>query len=342
MAKAEHITILKQGARIWNDWRRETGERPDLSRAFLSRLDLKGANLESAAMEGANLIYSDVSDADLRDANLGGANLNGADLSRSILNGASLRGAVLDHADMSEARLFYADFTNSSLLGAKLTRAELIDTQFGNCDLRGIEGLKTVIHRGPSTLGIDTIYKSNGKIPASFLRGCGAPEGFIRQMHPLIAAEEGVQFYSCFVSHSSENEEFARRLHARIRQARIRVWLAPKDAETARAVHEPIEPAIRAHDKLLMVLSKASLQSKWVMNELRKARKAGRKSGQRNLFPVRLVSMKTLQMWECINPDTGEDLALEVRKYQIPDFSQWTEHDAFETAFARLLEDLRA
>ena len=37
------------------------------------------------------------------------------------------------------------------------------------------------------------------------------------------------------------------------------------------------------------VISEASLPSAWVMTELRKARQAGRQSGQRKLFPVRLA-----------------------------------------------------
>ncbi|MBI5775251.1 MAG: hypothetical protein HZA89_16130 [Verrucomicrobia bacterium] len=32
----------------------------------------------------------------------------------------------------------------------------------------------------------------------------------------------------------------------------------------------------------------------------------------------------------------------EVRKYHIPDFSNWKNHDAFARAFARLERDLRA
>jgi len=34
-------------------------------------------------------------------------------------------------------------------------------------------------------------------------------------------------------------------------------------------------------------------------------------------------------------------LAEEVRKYHIPDFSNWKNHDTFERAFARLEKDLR-
>jgi hypothetical protein len=40
--------------------------------------------------------------------------------------------------------------------------------------------------------------------------------------------------------------------------------------------------------------------------------------------------------------DIDGDLAEEIRKYHIPDFSNWKDHDAFEVAFAKLEKDLRA
>jgi hypothetical protein len=42
-----------------------------------------------------------------------------------------------------------------------------------------------------------------------------------------------------------------------------------------------------------------------------------------------------------LNSDTAENLAEAVRKYHIPDFSNWENHDDFEEAFARLGKDLR-
>jgi hypothetical protein len=42
-----------------------------------------------------------------------------------------------------------------------------------------------------------------------------------------------------------------------------------------------------------------------------------------------------------VDSDTCEDLAEEVRKNHLPDFSDWKNHDAFERAFARLEKDLR-
>jgi hypothetical protein len=60
-----------------------------------------------------------------------------------------------------------------------------------------------------------------------------------------------------------------------------------------------------------------------------------------------LTDCATLKKWECLDSDTGEDLAEEVRKYHIPDFSNWKSlrtatNAAFERAFARLEKDLRA
>jgi hypothetical protein len=58
-------------------------------------------------------------------------------------------------------------------------------------------------------------------------------------------------------------------------------------------------------------------------------------------FPIRLLDFETIQRWECFDADSGKDLATELREYYIPDFSNWKDHDAFETEFSKLLRDLR-
>ncbi|MGA2178396.1 MAG: hypothetical protein ABSH15_02270 [Verrucomicrobiota bacterium] len=50
---------------------------------------------------------------------------------------------------------------------------------------------------------------------------------------------------------------------------------------------------------------------------------------------------QTLKDWKCFDSDIGKDLAVELREYFIPDFSNWKDHDAFEAAFARLQKDLK-
>lgn len=107
-------------------------------------------------------------------------------------------------------------------------------------------------------------------------------------------------------------------------------------------VHEEIFSAIQFHDKLLLVLSNDSMKSEWVTTEIRRARKVEREENRRKLFPIRLVSLEAIQKWECFDGDSGKDLAIELREYYIPDFSNWKDHDAFEREFAKLLRDLKA
>lgn len=61
MANQEHLDILRQGVKVWNQWRKENvGIRPDLSDA-----DLTGANLRETKLMEANLNRADLRRADL-------------------------------------------------------------------------------------------------------------------------------------------------------------------------------------------------------------------------------------------------------------------------------------
>lgn len=313
MANGEHLSIIALGVQAWNRWR--------------------GANPEiKPGLEQANFSFRDLHGADFRGTNFSGANFNGAILTRADLSGA----------DFSEAYLGGTNFNSAKLGAANFTNAVLGWTSFVNNDLSCVKGLKTVRHLGPSVVSIDTLYKSRGQFPERFLRGCGFPNNFITYLPALVGAEQAVQFYSCFISYSSKDEDFARRLYSRMRDEHLRVWFAPEEMKGGQQLHEQIDRAIQIHDRLLIVLSEHSLKSKWVETEMRRARRTEKEENRRKLFPIRLVDFETIQRWECFDADTGEDLAVEVRKYFVPDFSNWKDHDSFEAGFARLLRDLRA
>jgi hypothetical protein len=342
MANPEHLEILKQGVKAWNEWRSKHKDvQPDLSDADLSDADLSSADLVDARLIRTKLGKADLSYAGLVEADLSYAELTDAKLIGAILLYANFSGAKLTNADLSEASLEYTNFSQAILSGADFTNALLIYAVFADNDLSEVKGLETLLHEAPSTIGVDTLYKSGGKIPEAFLRGCGVPDDFITFIPSHFGIQQAIQFYSCFISYSTKDEEFARRLYSRMRDEKLRVWFAPEDAQGGKKLYEQIERAIQVHDRLLIVLSEKSLQSKWVMTEIRRAHKVELKENRRKLFPIRLVDYETLQAWECFDADTGEDLASEVRQYFIPDFSNWKEHDAFERAFERLLRDLR-
>jgi hypothetical protein len=207
-------------------------------------------------------------------------------------------------------------------------------------DLSTCTGLESVVHHAPSEVSVSTLYKSRGKIPSVFLEGCGVPDNLITYLGSLTG--QSFEFYSCFISHSTKDEEFARRLHSRLRDAKLRVWFAPEDMKGGETVIEQIDDAIRLHDKLLLVLSGHSMASDWVTEEVRRARDREKREGVKVLFPIRIVPFEAVLQWSCFDSDTGTDLARAVRAIHIPDFTNWRDHDAFEAAFQSLLEDLRA
>jgi uncharacterized protein YjbI with pentapeptide repeats len=352
MANPEHIEILNLGVAEWNGWRRRNpATTPDLHDARLNFADLVGADLQSAdlshaSLSMANLSFTDIHDADLSQANLRRANLMGADLS-----GANLFAAKLFEANLYRANLIGAKFRNADLHGADLSAAEMVDTdftlasfgatRFGGNNLTKVIGLESTIHRGPSTIGVDTLFLSDGNIPIGFLRETGIPEDFITFLPSLVAARV-FEFHSCFISYSHQDEEFSRRLHSRMRNENLRVWYAPEDMKGGRKLHEEIFSAIQMHDKLLLVLSEDSIKSEWVITEVRRARKVEQQENRRKLFPIRLVNIKSIEKWGCFDADTGKDLAVELREYYIPDFSNWQDRDAFEREFSKLLRDLKA
>jgi hypothetical protein len=344
MANEEHLEILKQGVNVWIEWRAANpSSKPELSHA-----DLQGANLRGAMLRGANLHGADLRGANLRKADLSsGVNLSEANLLNTDLSFANLKGANMVSADLRGTNLHGADLRGANLNTAQLSGADFSGchlglTTLGNDDLSEVAGLETVLHHFPSTIGIDTLYKSKGKIPESFLRDAGVPDIFITYLPSLTGGEQPIQFYSCFISYSAKDEDLAKRLHSRLRDEHVRVWFAPEEMKGGRKLHEQIDEAIRVYDKLLLVLSEHSIHSEWVMREIRRARKAEREEKRRKLFPIRLCEFQQLQDWECPDSLSGTDLAEEVRQYFIPDFSNWKNHEAFEAGFQKLLRDLLA
>jgi hypothetical protein len=356
MANPEHLEILKQGVKRWNRWReRHHGLRPDLSWARLGRADLRGVDMvlatqnetdhSGAYLGGVDLGRTelsgvDLSGADLSRADLGEANLGGADLSGAYLHWAKLSGADLDGANLRGANLGWANLSGTNLRAADFTQATAWETRFDDVDLSVAKGLETVLHHGPSTIGIDTIYKSRGKIPEVFLRGCGVPEEFIDFVRQM--GLRPIEFYSCFISYSTKDQEFAERLHADLQAKGVRCWFAPEEMKGGRKLHEQIDEAIRLHDKLLLILSEHSMSSNWVKTEIANAREREKREGKQLLFPITLVPYEAIKKWKLFDADIGMDSAREIREYFIPDFSKWKDHDSYQTAFQRLVKDLKA
>jgi uncharacterized protein YjbI with pentapeptide repeats len=245
MANAEHLQILSKGAGAWNEWRIvEPGIAPDLSRA-----DLNSTILFRIDFNGVNLEHSDFSRAAIVDSDLRNANLAGAILRRTVLTDSRARAANLINADLHKADLTGTDFTEANFAGARFdsTRTARADfrsaifgrTVFSNLDLSDAKNLASAIHWTPSTVGIDSIYNSKGKLPEAFLRDAGVPQGFVTFMQSL--TEASLDFYSVSISYSARDQEFADRLHADLQSRASAVRIPMKwgtDSEGSGAASE--------------------------------------------------------------------------------------------------------
>jgi uncharacterized protein YjbI with pentapeptide repeats len=257
---------------------------------------------------------------------------SGANLTRFDLTAADLRQANLSNVDLSEAILLRANFCGANLGGANLTNALLGETIFGDTNLSEAKGLDTCSHSGPSTIDHRTMARS-GRLSEIFLRGCGIPKSLIVQVPALNAAMKPIEFYSCFISHSSADQDFAERLQTDLQAKGVRVWFAPHDLPIGARIRPAIDESIRLHDKLLLVLSKNSVTSQWVEQEVEAAIAREREESRTVLFPIRIddLVMEIRAGWPALLKSTRN----------IGDFTSWRKHDSYSRAFCRLLRDLK-
>ena len=364
MANPDHLEIVKQGTEAINQWRAENrGLRFDLRKAevrlqILRQANLAGADLQMADLRGCDLRIANLHGCDLRGANLRGANLAGADLSSANLSDANLSetnltrtqlgSAYLTRADLRGAQLAAADLYRANLSGANLRGADLRGanvegaefgqvivgwTSFGDLDLSTVKSSDTLQHDGPSTVGVDTLYKSKGKISPVFLCGCGVPDRLIERASGLGLQDASV-FDTYYICGSEPDAKFCTQLCTRFRELRLRAWAIVDHASAS------IGRGLAAADKLIVVLSDTSLGEEWLVTDVCQAHLREQETERRILFPVRMVALDRLRAWSCPDPETEKDLAPGLMELYLPDFSNWQNEGSFQPAFRRLLSDL--
>lgn len=369
------VELLKSNISKWNEWRwRNTSSSIDLSGVNLSGVDLTGANLSLVNFRDANLIGTDLyktslektdfsmaklMKSHLRRADLSESDFTGADLTRTDFTETKLSNAIFVRANLTETELIRANLYGVNLKGANLRGSIFFDTTINSVDLSKTSGLTEAKHLGASFLDKQTLERSQGNIPKDFLRACGFQEWeleYIRLYNTGLTPDEitkicyriaelrgpqVIQYFSIFISHSVADKAFADRLYNDLQNRGIRCWYAPEDIQGGKMLHEQIFTAITRHDKFLIILSEASMKSRWVITEIQRARREERATGIRKLIFISLVPFDAIRKWECFDADTGKDLAIIAREYFIPDFTNWeTDQNKYQKAFERLVRDL--
>jgi uncharacterized protein YjbI with pentapeptide repeats len=367
MANSELLAVVSISVEAWNEFVQDPVNHTRFNRFDLSGANLAGRNLAGVNFDHTTLVGANLSQADLQRARLNGAVLDdarcvGANFAGAFFGQASLVGTDFTEANLIDTWFHLAEMPRANLTDADLSRAKLVNMHFawtifvrtvlnetdfhgvkmgwvifGDIDLSGCKNLETVEHFGPSTVGLDTVYRSSGNIPEKFLRGAGVTDNFIEYMHSLVG--QPIQFFSCFISHSSMDKPFARRLHNALQGRGIRCWLDEHQIPVGGDIYEEVDRGIRLWDKVLLCASENSLTSWWVDEEIatafekEQALTKDRGSRVRALIPLNLDGH--LFKW-------ANGKAAEVRRRLAADFTGW-EHDngKFEAQFERLVKALR-
>ncbi len=169
--------------------------------------------------------------------------------------------------------------------------------------------------------GKNSIHKSTRRtISKEFLRKIGIPQNI-------------VDYYSCFISYSSKDEKFAKRLFTDLQQKNIRCFYAPESLKIGDKIRPRIHESIKLYDKLLLVLSKDSIESNWVGDEVESALSKEKGNKPKMLFPIRIDN-------NIMESNIGWAETIKNTRH-IGDFSNWKNYDDYQKAFDRLIRDLK-
>lgn len=142
----------------------------------------------------------------------------------------------------------------------------------------------------------------------------------------------------CFISYSWKDAKFVDKLHDRLRSEGVNVWLDRHDM-VAGMIQDQVWRAIQVHHVVILVLSKDSVQSDWVENELDMARNKEKAAGRAVLCPVALDDAWKAKVEAQGGPgDPSRPLWRTLTQKLVVDFSKVRE---FDEAFGKLLRGLK-
>lgn len=336
----------------------------DLRNTNLRIVDFRGSNLFCANFENSIFYYAKLNEAYLHRANLSnisskstdfykadlsatkiiGATMISSEFNSAILHGATLKDSLLEKIDFRTA-----DFKGTKFLDVEFKECTFHGSIFINNDLRGISGLESSIHRGPSYIDSTTFKKSKGQIPKIFLEGCGLQDWEIKSVElykegltdmevdnivyevAQLRTGDSIQVHNLFISYSHANHAFVDAFEPYLRNKGIRFWRDIHDG-TAGPLDKMVVRAME-NRTVLLIFSENSINSDWVEFEVENARKLEKQYGRHVLCPIALDASWKDANWSPI-------LMNQIKKYNVLDFSDWKNERKMGELFNRLLKGL--
>lgn len=283
--------------------------------------DLMDANLYEADLRYANLRGALLRNADLSFANLQCANLRGADLTMSRLHFTNF-----SHANLRESALGFADIRSADFAGARFEESWMEQASVTGCNLSKAIGLSHVLFEGPASIGVDTLLMSGKRVPKAFWREAGVPETLVTYVRSL--RMKRIQQYSCFISYSEKDAEFAGRLCRDLKKQGIRCWWFRESAKWGEPVWREIDKSINRYDRVIVVCSENSLQSGPVIREIERALQREDAEKRGILFPIRTDDY----IFDAWVHERKADVISKV----VGDFRHWRNRDRYRVGYKKL------
>lgn len=331
------------GLRMWGDYSGLDFTSEFESKAGPFTSEILGADFRNAQLRGCNFNRSDLAGANLRGTDLSGANLSGANLYTALLGDANLH-----NANLREANLVSAELQGVIVTGADFAGARFGMTSLGDLDISEAVNLDLAVHYRPSSISSETLRLTAAglaKMPGvahrpvfRFLADSGIHEELLATARSWIGRP--IEFYTVFLSHSSLDKLFARKLYSDLRSVGVNCWFDEKQILPGDDILDLVDQGIRIFDKLILVCSEASLSVRsgwWVEQEIERAlakERLSRSNGTRLavLVPITLDDY-IFKRWE------SRFKASVVDKH-VGDFRAWQEPSKYSAALERLVSAL--
>jgi len=362
MSKNDLIDKLYSGSQSWNEFHKNNSKiKIDLSGEEFISFDFSNYDFENCIFQSCNfdnsdfvktnLLKCDFEQSKFARCRFHEANLSHANLTRTTFHECSLTNTNLNGSYLNSAYLYQSTIKAGNFVKTNFNFSSLQNLSFITVDLSEAIDLDKVLPQGPSSIGLDTLAASKGRLPIAFLRGCGLnnlqieisklfengmdPEQVNQIAYRICDLYYGnpIQFYSCFISYSSKDEVFAIKLYNDLQDKGVRCWYDKADLKIGDPIRKTIYEQVRIRDKFLVIISENSILSGWVGSEVEKAFSEERSQKVNKLFPIRLDNAVLTA-----KDDWAETIRLE--KY-IGDFSKWQDGQIYKQALSKLIEALQ-
>lgn len=296
----------------------------------------RGAHFQRSTLRESAFWHSDFFNAEFSASRVS-VGFSGSFFGLSQWSGCQLIGCRFNDAVVTLLRMDDCLLLGNDFSGAQVGGGSQIDDQTIVQSFRALE--HTSLARHDRTNEADAVLSSAVIGLRRFLIATGIDPALVRNLADSVLIH--VRPASVFISYSSADEELAQKLSAYLERSGVSTWFAPHDMTSTAPIDIALTRAIAGRDSMLLVLSPASIRSRWVALEVECALRAAESDGRRRIVVLALIPHADLEATTLV-ASNGIDLAPEVRSHLIRYVSDWEDPTELDLAVAGILRDLRS